>query len=257
MENTGYIEIRVLGSKGNIELHPDIYDIRDIIAVLQNVESLLFPEKKGRPLMSYEIKPGSVKHIIKTSTQAILGFNALLFQVNITQSIDFLEAPTAKAFEYFQESALKQNISFEISTSVADSSKLYISKDTSFQRTQDVWVDAELYFYGIIIDLGGKRDVNVHIDTKEYGTLKIEATKEMLSDYQSNPLYKSFGIRAIGKQNIKSGEIDKQNLKLLEIIDYNPSFREDYINKLIKKATKSWSGVNDADAWLNQIRGEI
>ena len=256
MNKIGQIEIVVKGFRGNIEITPDSYDIKDIVDILQNVENLLFPNnKKERPIISYDIEKGSVKHIIKTSMQAILGFNAILFQVQNDNSIDFLEIQTAKAFEFFQESAQKQNIEFTISTSILNTSQIVINKDTKLHRSEEVWAEAEFYFYGIIIDAGGKVKANIHLDTKNYGLLTIDATKEVLSEYESNPLYKSFGVRAIGKQNIKTGELDKSELKLVDIIDYNPFYKEDYIKSLIIKAKNSWGNVKDADDWLSNLRG--
>lgn len=256
MNKIGQIEIIVKGFKGNVEVTPDNYDIKDIVDILQNVENLLFPNnKKERPIISYDIEKGSVKHIIKTSMQAILGFNAILFQVQNDNSIDFLEVQTAKAFEFFQESAQKQNFEFTISTSIQNTSQIVINKDTKLHRSEEVWADAEFYFYGVIIDAGGKLKANIHLDTKEYGLLKIDASKEVLAEYESNPLYKSFGVRALGKQNIKTGELDKSELKLIDIIDYNPLYKEDYIKSLIKKAKNSWGNVKDADEWLSNLRG--
>lgn len=256
MNKIGQIEIIVKGFKGNIELKPDNYDIRNIIDLLQNVENLLFPNnKRERPVISYDIEEGSVKNIIRTSMQAIIGFNAILFQVQSENSIDFLEYQSAKAFEFFQETAQKQNVEFQISTDIPNSSKVIINKDTKLQRSDETWVDAELYFYGIIVDAGGKGKANVHLDTKEYGYLKIDSTKELLANYETNPLYKPYGLRAKGKQNIKTGEIDKNSLSLIDIIDYNPAFREDYIKSLIDKAKTSWAQVKDADEWLGNLRG--
>lgn len=256
MNKIGQIEIIVKGFKGNVEVTPDNYDIKDIVDILQNVENLLFPNnKKERPIISYDIEKGSVKHIIKTSMQAVLGFNAILFQVQNDNSIDFLEIQTAKAFEFFQESAQKQNVEFTISTSIQNTSQIVINKDTKLHRSEEVWAEAEFYFYGIIIDAGGKLKANIHLDTKDYGLLTIDATKETLAEYESNPLYKSFGVRAIGKQNIKTGELDKSELKLVDIIDYNPLYKEDYIKSLIKKAKNSWGNVKDADDWLSNLRG--
>lgn len=256
MNKIGQIEIVVKGFKGNVEVTPDNYDIKNIVDILQNAENLLFPNnKKERPIISYDIEKGSVKHIIKTSMQAILGFNAILFQVQNDNSIDFLEIQTAKAFEFFQESAQKQNVEFTISTSIQNTSQIVINKDTKLHRSEEVWAEAEFYFYGIIIDAGGKLKANIHLDTKDYGLLKIDASKEVLAEYESNPLYKSFGVRAIGKQNIKTGELDKSELKLVDIIDYNPLYKEDYIKSLIKKAKNSWGNVKDADEWLSNLRG--
>lgn len=47
----GFIEIRITGSKGNLYLPPDNYDIREIISMLENAENLLYSgDKKDRPL---------------------------------------------------------------------------------------------------------------------------------------------------------------------------------------------------------------
>jgi len=43
VEKIGFIEIRITGSKGNLELTPDNYDIREIISILENAENLLYP----------------------------------------------------------------------------------------------------------------------------------------------------------------------------------------------------------------------
>ncbi|MGH9945878.1 MAG: hypothetical protein ACRD6X_01610 [Pyrinomonadaceae bacterium] len=256
MERTGYIEIKVIGKRGNIEITPENYDIKEIAALLQHAENLLFPGgKKERPTISYEIQEGSVKHLLKTALQAVIGFNAILLSIQEKNySIDFLEAPTAKAFEFFQESAKKQGIAFEISTSLEKSGNIIVDPETKFIRSEEIWVEAEFYFYGTIQDAGGKSEANIHLDTRELGILKIKTDKKMLEEYESNPLYKSYGIRAIGKQNSQTGEIDKSSLKLLEIINYERKYNEDYLAGLIGKATKSWEGIGDADDWLSQMR---
>ena len=48
--------------------------------------------------------------------------------------------------------------------------------------------------------------------------------------------------------------IDKSSLHLIEIIDYDRSYNEEYLNDLILKAKPSWEGVGDADEWLSQLR---
>ncbi len=257
LEKTGQIEITVTGQKGNHKLHPGNYDIKDLVELLRNAENLLFPGgKRDRPLISYEVQEGSVKHILKTSFQAVLSFNAVLGQIQSDNySIDFLEYQTANAFEFFQTEARKNNFDFKIGTSISDGTTLTITKDTKFVRSADVWVDAEFYFYGTIVDAGGKGIANVHLDTKDFGLLKIQASKIILANYENNPLYKHYGVRARGKQNIRNTEIDKNSLELIDIIDYQPSFKEDYIKSLIQKAKKSWSDVADADEWLQNARG--
>lgn len=256
MEKTGYIEIRITGSKGNLELSPDNYDIREIISILENAEDLLFPnDKKERPTISYKIEQGSVRHIFKTSIQYIIGFNAVIGQVSQTKNIDFLDLPTAKAIENIQGIAAKKDYLFTISTSVENSNEVKIDRTTNFYRTESVWADAEFYLYGKVTNAGGKERANIHIYTDELGTVRIETPISFLEKYEENLLYKTFGIRAVGKQHSETGEIDKTSLKFLELIDYEQSYDEKYLKSLREKAKKSWLGNIDADKWLREIRG--
>ncbi|MBU0700515.1 hypothetical protein KKE26_04370 [bacterium] len=256
MEKSGYIEIKIIGSKGKMELTPDNYDIKEIITLLQNVEGMLFPgEKRQRPTISYRIEDGSVRHLLKTSLQVIIGLNAILFQINDKQNIDFLEYQTAKAFETFQDSAKRNDYEFNITTSIENTNKVTINKNTQFYRTESIWVDAEFYFYGKITDMGGKDKANFHIATENMGTILIQTSKDFLVKYESNPLYKDYGIRAVGKQNVETGEMDKHSLRFKEIIDYDPVYDEQYLKNLRQKAQKSWQDIGDPDKWLREIRG--
>ncbi|NJN35564.1 MAG: hypothetical protein HC817_16200 [Saprospiraceae bacterium] len=46
MEKIGQIEIKIKGRKGNLDLRPDNYDIKEVMEVLRNAENLLFPSSK-------------------------------------------------------------------------------------------------------------------------------------------------------------------------------------------------------------------
>lgn len=254
MEKKGHIEIRVTGKKGNLDISPDNFDIKEIMAVLEQVESLLFPnDRSNRPIISYGIEKGSVKHLFKTTIQAIIGFNAVLGQIKADQNIDFLDLPTAEAIETFQNTAVKKDFSFSINTSLPKTFELIIDKSTHFYRNSAIWVDAEFYFYGKITNAGGKDKANIHIVTDDLGTVRIETPIEFLEKQEDNILYKSFGIRAVGKQHAETGEIDKSNLKFIEIIDYHADYDEIYLKKLRQKA--SWLKKINPDSWLNEIRG--
>ena len=63
-------------------------------------------------------------------------------------------------------------------------------------------------------------------------------------------------MRVRAKKNIITGDIDKSTLVLVELLDYQPKFDEDYLQGLIRKATPKWKNV-DADEWLANIRGGI
>ena len=239
MSKTGQIIIKISGSRGNIELTPENYDIKEIMLVLESVEDLLFPnDKKDRPIISYKIEEGSVRNVFKTTLQYIIGFNAILGQINHSNNIDFLDFSTANAIEQFQEIAIKKNYNFIISTSVSESNNLIINKETNLYRTESVWADAEFYFYGKITNMGGKDKANIHLVTDELGTVIIQTPKTELEKIENNPLYKNFGVRATGKQRLESGEIDRHSLKFIEIINYQPKYDENYLNSLRKKAMK-------------------
>lgn len=256
MEKIGFIEIRITGSTGNLDLSPDNYDIREIIAILENAENLLFPgDKRDRPNISYKIEEGSVKHILKTSIQYIIGFNAIIGQVNQVQNIDFLDLGTAKAFENIQDIATKRNYVFSIKTSLDNTNEVRVDKSTRYFRTEAIWADAEFYFYGKVTNAGGKDKANIHVFTEELGTVRIQTPISFLEQYDENLLYKSLGIRATGKQHAETGEIDTATLKFIELVDYQPKYDEAYLQTLRDKAKKSWLGSIDPDQWLNDIRG--
>ncbi|MCF8302733.1 MAG: hypothetical protein K9I94_05600 [Bacteroidales bacterium] len=256
MDKFGHIEVRVLGSKGNLKLSQDSYDVKEIISMLQNIEDLLYPtNKKDRPLITYDLKEGSVKHIFKTSIQAIIGFSAILAQIQKSNSIDFLELRTAQAIENIQHFSYQKNYDFEIKTSIDPDTVLIINPSSRFFRTENIWVEAELYFYGTLTNAGGKSNINIHLDTAEFGSLTIDTDKEFLKEQEENMLYKKFGIRALGEQNIETGEIDKKSLRLVELIDFAPEYDDAYLNSLIRKAKGNWKGINP-DEWLNEIRGD-
>lgn len=255
MEQRGTIEIRVSGSKGNLELSPEHYDIKEIIQVFDAVESILFSgNKKLRPEITYSIESGSVRHVFKTSFQTIVATSAVLASVLEAGSIDMLDLPMARAIEKLQSDAISKNYEFAISTSEWRDGVLRITPLTHYQRSSEVWVDAEIYLYGTLTDAGGKDKSNIHLDTKEYGQVTIDSDKEYLKNIQENLLYKEFGVRTRGKQSLATGEIDMSSLKLVSLQGYRPKYDENYLNGLIKKASKSWSGV-DVDSFISDLRG--
>lgn len=256
MKKIGYIEIRITGSKGNLDLSPDNYDIKEIISILENAEKLLYPgEKRDRPTISYKIEEGSVKHILKTSIQYIIGFNAIIGQINQVQNIDFLDISTAKAFENIQSVAKKRNYTFNIKTSLDNTNEVKVDKSTQYIRTEAIWAEAEFYFYGKVTNAGGKDKANIHIVTDELGTIRIQTPISFLEQYDENLLYKAFGIRAIGKQHTETGEVDASTLRFIELVDYQTKYDEHYLKKLRDKAKKSWLSNIEPETWLKNIRG--
>ncbi len=256
MKSRGTIEIRVSGYKGNLQLSPDHYDIKEIAQLFDIVESILFSgNKKQRPEITYSIENGSVRHIFKTSFQTIVATSAVLASVLQTGSIDKLDLPTARAIERLQMDAVSKDFEFSISTSEWKDGELRITPQTHYRRSEEIWVDAEVYLYGTLTDAGGKDKSNIHLDTKEFGQVTIDADKDYLKNLTENLLYKEYGVRAKGKQSLATGEIDMSSLKLISLRGFRPVYDENYLNGLIAKASKSWEGV-DVERFLSDLRGD-
>lgn len=257
MDRFGHIEIHVEGKIGGTPITPSNYDIGEIRMILENVENMLYPSnKKDRPIITYQIGEGSVRHKFIASIQAVVAFTAVASMVHSEQSINGLDAATAKAFENMQNISKNKHYSFDISTSESNGILLKITPDTKFEKSENIWVETELYFYGMLTNAGGKQNPNIHLDTKDYGMLLIYTEREFLKETQDNLLYREYGVRVIGKQNIETKQIDRTTLKLIELTGYNPKFDEEYLNKLILKASPKFKGV-DTNAWLSEIRGVV
>ncbi|MBU3679937.1 MAG: hypothetical protein FGM32_10085 [Candidatus Kapabacteria bacterium] len=257
MKTTGYIEIRISGFKGNLELTPENYDVKELGILLKDAEDLLFPsESRGdRPIVSYNVEQGSVRHRFTTSLHFIIGLNAVIAEVQNKQSIDFMHTRAATAVESIQRIAKERDYAFTISTSLEQSSSLRIDADTNYHRTETEWVDAEFYFYGTVTNAGGKDKANIHVSTVDHGTLRVETPKAYLEQFTENMLYRSYGVRAVGRQNLQTGEIDTTSLRFVEMIDYQPKYDEAYLKSLRDKAMTAWIGEIDPEQWLRDVRG--
>lgn len=255
---TNEVTLRVKGQKGQQKLSPANFDIRQISLLFDVVEPLLYPSRKGRserPIIAYEMRKGSVLNVFRTSPQAVIAFSAVLTTIEMQGgTIDALESESAKAIEDIQDFSIRSGYTIEITTSDRPNRVLSITPTTHYSRRESIMVDTEAYYYGKIVDAGGKGNANIHLATKDYGTLTIRTEKDYLAAFDRNPLYHEFAARVSAKQNIVTGDIDLSTLTLIELIDYRPRFDEGYIRELVERATPKWAGV-DADEWLAEIRG--
>jgi hypothetical protein len=254
MNALGEIEIHIEGKVGAQSLTPALVDIEEIRAILGQASDLLFPTEKRsqRPVISYEIGEGSVRHRFRTLMQTVIGFGAVIAQVGNEGHIDFLHEKTAAAIESLQRVAREKDY---VVTLRANQQSLRIDRTTHFERQEQVWVEAEFYLYGELTNAGGKSNPNIHLDTKEHGTLRIAVDKNYLKQGEKNLLYKKFGIRATGKQNLKTLEMDPNSLQFVELLDHDAAYSQSYLDALLKRAAPAWAGVTDPDAWLEELRG--
>lgn len=254
MNVLGEIEIHIEGKVGAQPLTPDLVDIEEIRGLLNEASDLLFPTEKRsqRPVISYEISAGSVRHRFRTLMQTVIGFGAVIAQVGNEGHIDFLHEKTAAAIESLQRIAREKDYVVTLS---ANQQSLRIDRMTHYERAQQVWVEAEFYLYGELTNAGGKNNPNIHLDTKEHGTLRIAVDKDYLKQGEKNLLYKKFGVRATGRQNLKTFEMDSNSLRFVELLDHDRAYSQSYLDDLLQRAAPAWAGVTDSDAWLEELRG--
>ena len=256
MNALGEIEIHIEGKVGAQKLTPALVDIEEIRAILDEAADLLFPTEKRsqRPVISYEIVEGSVRHRFRTLMQTVIGFGAVIAQVGTEGQIDFLHERTAAAIESFQRLAREKDY---VVTLLANQQSLRIDRTTHYERQHQVWVEAEFYLYGELINAGGKNNPNIHLDTKEHGTLRIAVDKDYLKQGEKNLLYKKFGVRVAGRQNLQTFEMDPNSLRFIELLDHDGAYSQAYLDSLLQRAGPAWAGVGDADAWLTELRGGV
>lgn len=254
MNALGDIEIKIEGRVGAHALTPALVDIEEIREVLGQVSGLLFPSEKRsqRPLISYEIVEGSVRHKFRTVMQSVIGLGAVLTQIHSLGEIDFLHERSAVAIESLQHLAVEKDY---VVTIRAHESHLKIDRTTHYLRNEQLWADAEFYLYGELTHAGGKSNPNIHLDTEEYGTLRIATEKDYLRGAEKNLLYKKFGLRVTGKQNMQTFEMDRNSLTFVDLFDFDMEYSESYLDDLLKKSAPAWQGIANADEWLEEIRG--
>lgn len=256
MERTATFEVIVQGTMGGKPLMPEDFDIRSLRDLLAEVEVLLYPnDRRDRPVISYEVQEGSVRNIFRTGMQAVATAGAVLALVNSTGSLDVLEPRTAGALEAMQRWAIENDQAFILRSNATGLTELRIDRSTSYQRTEATAVETEVYLYGKVVDAGGKERPNIHLQVDGQGMFVIDAQEKFLAGLKENILYHTMGVRATGRQNLQTGEIEKRSLRLIELIDYEQRFQEDYVKRLQAKASQ-WLKNVDPDQYLRAVRGE-
>ena len=254
MEEQGYIEIKIDGIVGNKPLKPIDIDIADIKEIISDVETFLYPtrgEKAERPHISYKIEEGSARNLFYLPISGVLLFNGLTSEIKNRGNIDFLDNKRAEIIDKFQRKAKENNFEISFLSSSTVEPILKINKETNFFKIAATFIDTEFILYGKVNEEGGNNP-NFHLLTKEYGKLVISATEQQLLEGEKR-LFKIYGVRAKGKQNLSDGK--PFDLKLIDYITYNPNYDEHKLDLLIERASVNWNPIKNVDLWLEGIRG--
>jgi hypothetical protein len=254
VEEQGYIEIKIDGSVGNKPLKPIDIDIAEIKEIISDVETFLYPtkgKKAERPHISYKIEEGSARNIFYLPISGVLLFNGLSSEIKNRGNIDFLDNKRAEIIDKFQRKAKEKNVEISFLSSSTIEPILKINKETNFFKIAATFIDTEFVLYGKVNEEGGNNP-NFHLLTKEYGKLVVSATEQQLLEGEKR-LFKIYGVRAKGKQNLSDGK--PFDLKLIDYITFNPNYDEHKLDLLIERASVNWNPINNVDLWLEGIRG--
>ncbi len=254
MEEQGYIEVKIDGLVGNKPLKPIDIDIAEIKEIIRDVETFLYPtkgEKAERPHIAYRLEEGSARNLFYLPISGVLLFNGLLGEINNRGNIDFLDNKRAEIIDKFQRKAKQKNLEISFYSSSNTTPILKINQETQFFKIAATFIETELVLYGKVNEEGGNNP-NFHLLTKEYGKLVISATEQQLLEGEKR-LFKIYGVRVKGKQNLADGK--PFDLKLIDYITYNPSYNEHKLDLLIERASLIWNTIPNVDSWLNEIRG--
>lgn len=254
MEEQGYIEIKIDGILGGKPIRPIDIDIADIKEIISDVETFLYPsrgEKAERPHISYRLEDGSARNLFYLPISAVLLFNGLSGEINNRGNIDFLDSKRAEIIDKFQRKAKEKNLEISFYSSSGTNPILKINNETDFFKIAATHIETEFILYGKVNEEGGNNP-NFHLLTKEFGKLVISATEQQLLEGEKR-LFKVYGVRVRGKQNLSDGK--PFDLKLIDYITYNPNYNEHKLDLLIQRASLTWNVIPDVDSWLNEIRG--
>lgn len=251
------IDIKIEGFRQGKQLRPDLLDVDEIVSLLSHARDFLFPEKgKDRPRMSVTFKEGSAVLSLGVDAATALQAQAILAELNESHNLGLLKSKQVEAIEGIHKFVVEQDfvVVFGITEKLTEG--LRIDRETKWVIPEEVWFDEELYIFGEIVDMGGKTYPNVHLDTKDFGTLTIAANKDMLSEDDQNRLYKRQQLRIRVKRNLQTGELKKGSAQLMEFVDFEEEASPDeYLDRLISASKPYMDKIEDPDQWLKKIRG--
>lgn len=253
MSNSGSIEFIVRGIQGADAISPDNISLPLLSTFSKDIESMIssIPDiKKDDVIVSIEKSSFKIKTFIALAAFNV--FKADLDTLNSTNDLNSINDKRSKILEdWISKSKSYPGLEFEIIPS--GSTGIKINSESQIQRIEtDIWVESELFLYGIITDLGGASKPNIHLKTEEGVNITIDCKKEDLESETENRVYKPASIRVFANQNIKTGEF--KDSRFVSFHDYNPSINEKELLTSIEKGRNAWSDIDDHVAWVRNLR---
>jgi hypothetical protein len=169
-------------------------------------------------------------------------------------TLDGVDTRRANIAEKWRLDALKHpNRTFKIADPSHDA-YIAINANTYFRREQvSNWVLVERYLSGTVEDWGGLTSANIHLRLDDGTTLKVDATRDQIREYERNPVYHAVVIRVELEEDLVTGE--RRNARFIDFSDYQPRIDEDEYRRATEAGRAAWKDVGDAADWVRGIRG--
>ena len=169
--------------------------------------------------------------------------------------LDSISPKRAEVIESWQSRAAKEGSKrrYNLVAALADHTSAYleITSDTQYRHLQqDLWVRAEKYLTGRVVDMGGKTKPNLHLVLSSGESLKIEATESLLEgkDY----LYRTMTVHILAQEHIHTGEI--RNARLIDVVKPVRQIDEEKLKNLWHRGREAWAGIASPTEWVEQLR---
>ena len=171
-------------------------------------------------------------------------------------AIGEIDPNRAKVVLRWQERARSEpSLTYAVRSPSGAFAPVLITKDSTLRREERAqWVQVERTLIGEITDWGGAQSPNIHLRPRNSReTLIVDATAEQIRAQRENLVFHKAIIHVRAKQNPRTGEL--KDYRLLDLRAYQPEVSDERLQALFEKGAKAWSGVPDAGAWVEDLRG--
>jgi len=254
MSLQGHIDFIVRGNVGEFPISPKTIELGLFKSFAEDIEAIInsIPEVQKNSVV-ISIEEGSFK---ATAIVAAMAANTLAVDavsLNNTNDLSSINTVRSKVIERWdKKTKANPSIEFEIRPNGLDGIK--VNYQRIFKKDENVWLQSELYLYGLFTDIGGKSKSNIHLTTDKNDEVVISCKVDEIKNIKENKVYHSGGVRVLAKQNLYTGEI--KDASFIEFIDYNPSYNENELLATIEKGREAWKQIPDHIEWVRNLRND-
>ena len=237
--------VEVEGEREGVEISPSNAPIKELIDTLSAIRSFIYKTSKTPDSSIAEIGSGS----LSISTKLPSDTSSYLIEARRRGYFKASE-PFSVLVSSLENIASKYNFSVKIKYSDFNDITITPNGSSNFKTREAVWVNTVLVINGILIEMGGKVP-NIHVDTEEYGIVKIDI------DYipiKTLKLYEKYVFEVDSRQNWDSekevkGLIYRSHIHLGGPIAFGLA---------IKDIGSNWNkdAENDLE-WFEKARGRL